>query len=74
MIESLCLIYAKFHCCILMLESYFSHAMNLCTIQISPKLHIFLLLDFYLLKILMREIFFDKMVKLINSLVEPMDQ
>jgi hypothetical protein len=66
MIESLCLICAKFS----MLDSYFSHAMVLCTIQGSPKVHFFLS-NFLFLKILMRETFFNMMVKLTNSLVEP---
>jgi hypothetical protein len=58
--------------CILMLDSYFSHAMILCTIQGFPKVHFFSLSYFLLLEILMREIFFfAKMVKLTNSLVEP---
>jgi hypothetical protein len=54
-----------------MLDSYFSHAMILCIIQSSPKVHFFFLSNFLLLKILMRDFFFDKMVKLTNSLVEP---
>jgi hypothetical protein len=41
MIESLCLISAKFSCCILMINSYFPHAMKMCTIQGSPKVHHF---------------------------------
>jgi hypothetical protein len=41
MIESLCLISAKFSCCILMIDSYFPHAMKMCTIQGSPKVHYF---------------------------------
>jgi hypothetical protein len=53
-----------------MLDNYFFHAMILCTIQDSPKVHFFFLSDFLLLEILMRA-FFAKMVKLTNSLVEP---
>jgi hypothetical protein len=71
MIESLCLISAKFSCeskCLL--DSYFSHALILCTIQGFSKVHFFFLSDFLRLKILMRD-FFCKMVKLTNSLVEP---
>jgi hypothetical protein len=41
MIESLCMISAKFSCYILMIDSYFSHAMKMCTIQGSPKVHNF---------------------------------
>jgi hypothetical protein len=41
MVESLCLISAKFSCCILMIDSYFPHAMKMCTIQGSLKVHIF---------------------------------
>jgi hypothetical protein len=44
--------------CILMLDSYFSHAMFLCTIQGSPKVLFFFLSDFLHLEILMKEIFF----------------
>jgi hypothetical protein len=45
MIESLCLISAKFFCCILMIDSCFSHAMKkLCTIQSSPKVLFFSLI------------------------------
>jgi hypothetical protein len=56
MIESLCMISAKFSCCILMIDSYFPHAMKMYTIQDSHKVHIFLS-DFLLLEILMREMF-----------------
>jgi hypothetical protein len=70
MIESLCMISAKFSCCILMIDSYFPHAMKMCTIQDSPKAHIFLS-DFLLLEILNKRDVFDKMVKLTNLLVEP---
>jgi hypothetical protein len=70
MIESLCMIFAKFSCCILMINSYFPHAMKMYTIQGSPKVHLFLS-DFLLLEILNKINVFDKMVKLINMLVEP---
>jgi hypothetical protein len=40
MIESLCMIFAKFFRCILMIDSYFPHAMKMCTIQDSPKVHL----------------------------------
>jgi hypothetical protein len=53
-----------------MLDSYFSHAIILCTIKGSPKVH-FYFSDFLLLEILMRDIFFAKLVKFTNSLVEP---
>jgi hypothetical protein len=43
MIESLCMISAKFSCCILMIDSYFPHAMKMCTIQGSPKVQLVLL-------------------------------
>jgi hypothetical protein len=45
------MISAKFSCCILMTDSYFSHAMKICTIQDSPKVHISFS-DFLLLEIL----------------------
>jgi hypothetical protein len=61
---------AKFSCCILMIDSYFPHAMKICTIQGSPKVFIFLS-DFLLLEILNKRDVFDKMVKLTNTLVEP---
>jgi hypothetical protein len=35
------MISAKFTCCILMIDSYFPHAMKMCTIQDSPKVHRF---------------------------------
>jgi hypothetical protein len=41
MIESLCMISAKFSCGILMIDSYFPHAMKMCTIQGSPTVHHF---------------------------------
>jgi hypothetical protein len=63
MIESLCMIFAKFSCCILMIDSYFPHAMKMCTIQDSPKVHLSFS-DFLLLEILMREMSLIKMVKL----------
>jgi hypothetical protein len=70
MIESLCLISTKFSCCILMTDSYFPHAMKMCTIQGSPKVHYFplwLLASGYSNE---RDVF-DTMVKLTNMLVEP---
>jgi hypothetical protein len=70
MIESLCMISVKFSCCILMIDSYFHHAMKMCTIQDSPKVHLFLS-DFLLLEILNKRDVFDKMAKLTNILVEP---
>jgi hypothetical protein len=57
------MISAKFSCGILMIDSYFPHAMKMCTIQGSPKIHLFLS-DFLLLKILNKRDVFDKMVKL----------
>jgi len=41
MIESLCLISAKFSCCILMLDSCFSHIMKNCTLSKAPLRYIF---------------------------------
>jgi hypothetical protein len=70
MIESLCMISAKFSYFILMIDSYFPHAMKMCTIQNFPKVHLFLS-DFLLLEILNKRDVFDKMVKLTNMLVEP---
>jgi hypothetical protein len=35
------MISAKFSCGILMIDSYFSHAMKICTIQGFPKVHHF---------------------------------
>jgi len=70
MVEIISLRFAKFSWSLFMLDSCFSHVMILCTIQGSPKVHIFLS-DFLHLEILIREIFFAKMVKLTNSLVEP---
>jgi hypothetical protein len=57
------MISAKFSCGILMIDSYFPHAMKMCTIQGSPKVHLFLS-GFLLLEILLREMFLIKMVKL----------
>jgi hypothetical protein len=37
MIESLCLISAKFTCCILMIENCFSHAMKNCALSRAPQ-------------------------------------
>jgi hypothetical protein len=53
-----------------MLDSYFPHAMKMCIIQGSPKVHLFLS-DCLLLEILNKRDVFDKMVKLTNMLVEP---
>jgi hypothetical protein len=53
-----------------MLDSYFSHAMKMCTFQGSPKVHLFLS-DFLFLKILNKRDVFDKIVKLTNMLVKP---
>jgi hypothetical protein len=39
--ESSCLISAKFPCCIYLIDSYFPHAMEMCTMQGSPKVHFF---------------------------------
>jgi hypothetical protein len=63
MIESLCMISAKFSCGILMIDSYFPHAMKMCTIQGSPKVHLFLS-DFLLLEIINKRDVFEKMAKL----------
>jgi hypothetical protein len=73
MIESLCLISTKFSCCILTIDGCFSHAMKNCALSKAPLRYNFFLSNFYLLEILMREIFFffAMMVKLTNSLVEP---
>jgi len=57
--------------CILMQDSYFSHAMNLCTIQGSPKVLFFFSLTFTSGNSDERDFFFNMMVKLTNSLVEP---
>jgi hypothetical protein len=57
--------------CILMLDSCFSHAMKNYALSQAPLRYIFSLSDFWFLKILIREIFCAKMVKLTNSLVEP---
>jgi hypothetical protein len=46
MIESLCLIFAKFSCCILMIDSCFSHAMKNCALSKAPLRYIFFLSDF----------------------------
>jgi hypothetical protein len=44
------------------LDSCFPHAMKMCTIQGSSKLHFFFFIfDFLLLKMLLKEIFFAKM-------------
>jgi hypothetical protein len=51
MIESLCMISAKFSYCILMIDSYFPHAMKKYTIQDSPKVHLSFS-DFLFLEIL----------------------
>jgi len=52
------------------LPSYFPHAMKMCIIQNSPKVHLFLY-NFLPLEILNKRDVFDKMVKLTNMLVEP---
>jgi hypothetical protein len=57
MIESLCLIFAKGSCCILMIESCFSHAMKYYAQSKAPLRYIIFLSEFLLLKILMRENF-----------------
>jgi hypothetical protein len=70
MIESSCLISAKFSCCILMIDSCFSHAMKNCALSKAPVRYIFplwLLASGYSNE---RDVF-DKMVKLTNMLVEP---
>jgi hypothetical protein len=59
----------SFSCVCKKLDSYFPHAMKVCTIQDSPKVHIFLS-NFLLLKILNKRDFFDKMAKLTNMLIE----
>jgi hypothetical protein len=51
------------------MDSYFPHAMKMCTIEDSPKVHLFLS-DFLLLEILNKIDVFDKMTKLTNMLVE----
>jgi hypothetical protein len=57
MIESFCLISAKFSCCILMIDSCFSHAMKYCALSKASLRYIIFLSDFLLLEILMREMF-----------------
>jgi hypothetical protein len=57
------MISAKFSCGILMIDSYFPHAMKMCTIQGSPKVHLFLS-DFLLLEIINKRDVFEKMAKL----------
>jgi len=68
--ENISLTYAKFSCSLFMIDSCFSHVMISCTIQVSPKVHLFLS-DFLLLEILNKRDVFDKMAKLTNILVEP---
>jgi len=51
---------------IYLIDSYFSHAMKICTFQGSPKVHFF-----FLLKSLLRDFFCARIVKLTNSLVKP---
>jgi len=46
MFEIISLRFAKFSCCLFMLDSWFSHVMFLCAIQGSPKIHFFFLSDF----------------------------
>jgi hypothetical protein len=69
-VENISLTYAKFSCSLFIIDSCFSHVMILCTIQESSKVHFFLS-DFLVLEILTRDMFFDKMVKMTNMLVEP---
>jgi hypothetical protein len=55
MIESLCLVFAKFSCCNLIIDSSFSHAMKYCALSKAPLRYIIFLSDFLLLEIQMRE-------------------
>jgi hypothetical protein len=71
--ETLCMIFVKFSRCILMIDSYFPHAMKMCTIQGSPKVHHFPLWILASGNSNERDVF-DKMVKLTNMLVEPRAQ
>jgi hypothetical protein len=64
------MIFAKFSCCILMIDSYFPHAMKMCIIQDSLKVNLFIS-NFLLLEILNKRDVFDKMARLTNILVEP---
>jgi len=64
------MISAKFSCGILMIDSYFSHAMKICTIQGFPKVHHFPPWLLASRNYNERDVF-DKMVKLTNMLVEP---
>jgi hypothetical protein len=73
MIVGLCLISTKFSCCILMLDSYFPHAMKMCTIQGSHKVQHFPLRFLASENSNERDVF-DKIVKLTNILVEPRAQ
>jgi hypothetical protein len=57
MIESLFMISAKFSCCILMIDSYFPHAMK-CALSKTPLRYIFSFSDFLLLEILDKRIGF----------------
>jgi len=70
MVENISLTYAKFSCSPFMIDSCFSHVMISCTIQGSPKVHLFLS-DFLLLEFFNKNDVFDKMVKLTKMLVEP---
>jgi hypothetical protein len=54
-----------------LVDSFFPHAMKMCTIQGSPKVHFLSISNFLLLKILLRDFLCAKIVKLTNSLVEP---
>jgi hypothetical protein len=57
MSESLRLKSAKFSCCIVMIDSCFSHAMKYCALSKVPLRYIIFLSDFLLLENLMREMF-----------------
>jgi hypothetical protein len=69
-VEIISLTYAKFSCSLFMLDSCFLHVMILCTIQGSPNVHFFLS-NFFAFEDSYERVFFCKMVKLTNSLVEP---
>jgi hypothetical protein len=70
--KSSCLISAKFPCCIYLIDSYFFHAMKICTIQGSRKLFFSPLIFFFLASERSFERFFyARIVKMTNSLVEP---
>jgi hypothetical protein len=69
-VEIISLTFAKFSWSLFMLDSCFSHVMILCTIQGSPKVHLFFLRLLVPRNYEKRD-FFVKMVKLTNMLVEP---